>query len=195
MERFITKTPQTKRPGDKSMFDTAQILKGNEYDVTYVSSCLLHFSLFWVSVLGSVSELMTGKPPYMTKNTQISIQFIITELLHRYLSILYGSLEFWLAYWWIVGFFPHSSRQKLYSWTIYWLALKIFQHTYSAAETNLSRCPSFSSRTSRVRASPVDCRPITMHCLKWHGREAESQSVDFTQLVEHLKHTLHTFKY
>lgn len=49
------------------MFDTAQILKGKEYDVPYVSSCLLHFSLFWVSVLGSVSELMTGKPPYMTK--------------------------------------------------------------------------------------------------------------------------------
>lgn len=39
---------------------------------------------------------------------------------------------------------------------------KIFTH--SAAETNLSSCPSFSSRTSLVRDSPVDCSPITMHC-------------------------------
>lgn len=36
--------------------------------------------------------------------------------------------------------------------------------THSAAETKQLRCPSFSSRTSLVRASPVDCRPMTMHC-------------------------------
>ncbi|TNN41607.1 hypothetical protein EYF80_048222 [Liparis tanakae] len=36
--------------------------------------------------------------------------------------------------------------------------------THSAAETNRSSCPSFSSRTSLVRDSPVDCRPMTMHC-------------------------------
>lgn len=38
--------------------------------------------------------------------------------------------------------------------------------THSAAETKQFRCPSFSSRTSRVRASPVDCSPITMHCTR-----------------------------
>lgn len=47
--------------------------------------------------------------------------------------------------------------------------------THSAAETNLSRCPSFSSRTSLVRDSPVDCSPMTMHCggqktNKLHGQ-------------------------
>lgn len=37
------------------------------------------------------------------------------------------------------------------------------QVTYSAAETKQLRCPSFSSNTSRVRASPVDCSPMTTH--------------------------------
>lgn len=36
--------------------------------------------------------------------------------------------------------------------------------THSAAETKQSSCPSFSSSTSRVRASPVDCSPMTTHC-------------------------------
>lgn len=36
--------------------------------------------------------------------------------------------------------------------------------THSAAETKQFSCPSFSSRTSLVRASPVDCSPMTMHC-------------------------------
>lgn len=40
--------------------------------------------------------------------------------------------------------------------------------SYSAAETNLSRCPSFSSKTSLVRDSPVDWSPITMHCSGEH---------------------------
>ena len=36
--------------------------------------------------------------------------------------------------------------------------------TYSAAETKQLRCPSFSPSTSLVRASPVDCSPMTTHC-------------------------------
>lgn len=41
--------------------------------------------------------------------------------------------------------------------------------THSAAETKQFRCPSFSSRTSLVRASPVDCRPMTIHCGETQG--------------------------
>lgn len=36
--------------------------------------------------------------------------------------------------------------------------------THSAADTKPSSCPSFSPSTSRVRASPVDCSPMTTHC-------------------------------
>lgn len=42
--------------------------------------------------------------------------------------------------------------------------------THSAADTKQFRCPSFSSRTSLVRASPVDCSPMTIHC-KTHKRQ------------------------
>ena len=39
--------------------------------------------------------------------------------------------------------------------------------THSAADTKPSSWPSFSPSTSRVRASPVDCSPITTHCGGW----------------------------
>ncbi len=95
------------------MLDTAQD------DVTHVSSCLRRFSLFWVSVLGSVSELMTWKHPYRTKTHKSQSSSPTVMHNHRaiypfyidYHTVLWNTW-FWLVYWWFVGDFSLSPLKK-----------------------------------------------------------------------------------
>ncbi len=105
--------PTNLNPRDTIMLDTAQD------HVTHVSSCLRRFSLFWVSVLGSVSELRTWKHPYRTKTHKSQSSSPTAMHNHRAIYTFYRVLWntwFWLVYCdlWEISVLPHWRRQKLH---------------------------------------------------------------------------------
>lgn len=87
--------------------------------------------------------------------------------------------------WWCVWELNQGWAKNLFALILYLpREPRAQKHTYSAADTNLSRCPSFSSRTSLVRASPVDCRPITMH---WEGEKQDTWAECHTKTYQPAK--------
>lgn len=74
-ENIHNKNPQTKRPRDKSTFDTTQILKGKiRLDLRFLLLAAL-FSLLGFCV-GKCFCTNDWKTPLHDKNTHISIQFL-----------------------------------------------------------------------------------------------------------------------
>ncbi len=153
--------PTDPNPRDTIMLDTAQD------DVTHVSSCLRRFSLFWVSVLGSVSELMTWKHPYRTKTHKSQSSSPTVTHNHRaiypfyidYHTVLWNTW-FWLVYWWFVGDFSLSPL-TCYPWEM---------------RTLTQQRRRIGSGVRRSRPGPLEYEPLQWtagqsRCTVWNDTE------------------------